>query len=889
MKIGTIQCYSKDCIVNLREKIKNLTELLEFETIQTKRIASTFSELCRRLHRENNNLNIEVYIQTKRLDRVLTIKVESKDVDVDLLFLYDFFKRLSIVKNRNSLTVTLQLVIEKVELLGNKDLMNQLIDEFETPTQEQLLRQLKINNDILSTQSLQLQDAIDTAEQATIAKSNFLANMSHEIRTPMNAIIGLTSLLEKTELSDKQTDYVVKTNRAAKNLLGVINDILDFSKIEAGKLTIERIEFNIDDILDSLVSVSGMKAFEKGIELVVSKVFQLPTLLYGDPLRIGQVLLNLVNNSIKFTTEGEVLLKVEELEKTDTQVKVLFSVNDTGIGMTEEQLGRMFKAFSQADTSITRKYGGTGLGLSISKNLVEKMGGHIWVKSEYGLGTTFGFELTFDIGTANEQKELVLPKSLEKIKALIVDDNNASREVISAYLSGFAITSVSCASGEEALEICDNTYDLIILDYKMPGMTGTETWIKLKDKLPTHTHVLLLTAYGKGDVLEEAKQVGIDTVLMKPITQSVLFNSILHNYGINIIASNQNKDLTYIEGFEQIRGAKILVAEDNEINQQVAKETLEQEGFFVSVVKNGKLAYDLIKEDSTFDLILMDLQMPIMGGFESTIAIRKAGIDVPIIALSADAMTEIVEKAHQIGMDDFVSKPIIIKELFTALVKWIKPGNRIVNKVTIEKIDDDLDIHNILTRFHVDEALLRVANVKSVYYNILEKYVNNYHSFMDRIENLLIDNSPDLKRELHTLKGVSGNIGAISTYNLTRTLEKAYKNNNDIKNMKVYNNLEQSLIEDIIQINCLLNQVLFDKNDDILSDEEALPLLDELILLLEEYETASDTVFKRLFGYLKDKGVKNLNLLETHINNYNFEEALKIVQDSKKMIEVGVK
>ncbi len=354
--------------------------------------------------------------------------------------------------------------------------------------------------------------------------------MSHEIRTPMNAIIGLGGLLERTKLDIKQHDYVEKINNSARNLLGIINDILDFSKIEAGKLDIEKVGFNIDEVLSNLSSVVSMKAFEKGVEFAILRDADLPEQLIGDPLRLNQILLNLSNNAIKFTDEGEIVLNIEMLNQTEHNVNVQFTVKDTGIGMTEEQVSRLFKAFSQADTSITRKYGGTGLGLTISKKLVDMMDGHIQVESVYGEGTSFIFDMPFGIGNAEKDKSSFIPESVKELKIAVIDDNETALIVYQNYLRIMPQKVDYFTSGEAFLEVWElGKYDLLFMDYLMPGLDGIETWIKVKSmaqevELPK---IIMVTAYGKEEVVKEATEAGIQSILMKPVTHSTLFDTLI--------------------------------------------------------------------------------------------------------------------------------------------------------------------------------------------------------------------------------------------------------------------------------------------------------------------------------------------------------------------------
>lgn len=742
----------------------------------------------------------------------------------------------------------------------------------------------------------ELKIAKEDAEAATKAKGDFLANMSHEIRTPMNAVIGLNSLLERTELKSKQKDYVIKIGRSAKNLLNIINDILDFSKIESGKLEIENVDFNLEDVLENLSVVLALKAYERGVELVVTKDKKVPIDLIGDSLRVGQVLLNLANNAIKFTDEGEVIIKVVNIEETDKDVLLKFSIKDSGIGMTKEQVSKLFQAFAQADVSTTRKYGGTGLGLSISKNLVNLMGGNIGVDSVFGEGSEFYFTLRFEKSKAKIRKREVIPNFLLDLKVLIVEDNEYAREVLSSYLEGFSTNPVLVASGEEAISDIknhDNHYDLILMDWKMPGMNGIDTWKQMKITLGERPlpKIILVTAYGKDELFEQVNKEGFSDLLTKPVSQSTIFDSIIRVFSDEVTnLETSEKGWNYPDGFEEIRGAKILLVEDNEVNQQVASETLEIEGFWIDIAGNGQIAVDKVAQNIKYDIILMDLQMPILDGYEASRKIRGElnVTDIPIIALSADAMSGTRDEVLEAGMVDYVSKPIDKMELFTVMVKWIKPGDRKRNVVDLDTefvISKEI-MEEKLKNIDVQDGTYRIAGNLNAYLGILKKFSKNNKEFANTLNQYIKeDRKEESKRLVHTIKGVSGNIGAKTLNYMVKNLEKTLKSENRDNDMLKVEIDSVSNELDIIfsQIKNLIDYIDANSNSDAkdasIDKQELLSKLEELKGAIEEYDTTARQRHEELKKYMPAYEVGDeYEQLGDCIVNYNFDTALELCE-----------
>ncbi len=535
-------------------------------------------------------------------------------------------------------------------------------------------------NDITERKELEHELALakEQAETASRTKGEFLANMSHEIRTPLNAIIGLSYLATRGDAPPRVRDYLDKIKSSAQALLGIVNDILDVSKIEAGKLTLERTAFSLDEVLSHLSDVIGHKASEKGLELLFSVPRELPQELYGDPLRLGQVLLNLATNAVKFTEHGQIVVGVEETRRDDQRAWLEFSVTDSGIGMTQEQLNRLFQAFSQADSSTTRKYGGTGLGLSICRSLVEKMGGHIEVTSQPGQGSEFSFCIPLEFGSA---VRITTPgmASLAGMRALAADDSDTSRAIIMACLHSFQIDAEGANSGRAALEALRRAaaerrpFQVVLLDWRMPDLGGEELVREIRAlKLSPAPALIVVSAHTREELAARAEALNLDGVVNKPFNTSFLLETILHAVGAGV-AAQETPAADEAPALQpgRLTGANILVVEDNLMNQQVVRELLERAGATVTLANNGREALAQA-EEKTFDLVLMDLQMPEIGGIEAAETLRASGNSTPIVAMTASAMPGDEQRCLDAGMNDYLSKPINLERLSAVLERFVK-------------------------------------------------------------------------------------------------------------------------------------------------------------------------------------------------------------------------
>ncbi len=637
-----------------------------------------------------------------------------------------------------------------------------------------------------------LKIAKEEAEYANHIKSAFLARMSHEIRTPLNAISGMAYMIKKTEVSITQKNYLEKITRAARDMLGIINDILDFSKIEAGKIDIERISFNLDEVLQQLVSIAAFKVEEQNIDFSLERDPALPVFFFGDPNRIQQVLLNLVNNAVKFSKDGTVSLSIRLVAKVKDAYRIEFSVKDTGIGMTSEQLVEVFKPFSQGDSSISRRFGGTGLGLSIVKSLVELMGGQIEAYSAVNEGSTFNVLLTLeaDRNIAYEEKKKAASLYFRNIRVLVIEKNAFYRNSLKNYLKSFGLVAEFVATEERALELLKaaageqgTPYNLLIVDLETPQEGGIQFCSSVKELpwLKETPKFIVMIPMAKEMLLENVEAAGLEFGIIKPIIPSILYNEIVDIFKLNVLAEHdRSAPMNQEEGIRVEYPYHILIVEDNKTNQFIAQSILSEAGFKVTLADNGLEGYEAYgKNEDDLALILMDLHMPVMNGYDATSLIRKRNRAIPIIAMTADAIVGVQEKCQSIGIDHYISKPFEPEKFIETVVQVVKASQAKVRRKEAPEVETQQREATGGENMVLDQAdgIRHIGGKAELYRMVLQEYYNeNQETELHLQQALAQEDYAAAEQIAHKIKSSSGSIGAKELHEVAAALQKALGN-----------------------------------------------------------------------------------------------------------------
>jgi len=733
----------------------------------------------------------------------------------------------------------------------------------------------------------EMRRAKELAEEASQVKADFLANMSHEIRTPLNAVIGMAHLMQKTDLTPRQKDYLQKIQSSSQHLLGVINDILDFSKIEAGKLNIEHIEFELDRVLDNVATLITEKAATKGLEVIFEIDPDLPFHFVGDPLRLGQILINYANNAVKFTEQGEIDIIVKAQEYRETEVVLYVAVRDTGIGLTPEQLGQLFQGFQQADTSTTRKFGGTGLGLVICKRISALMGGDVGVESEYGKGSTFW--ATACVGRSTKPpRRLVLSRDLQGKRVLVVDDIESARRVLKDLLEPMKLEVDLACDGKEAVakvsqaDAEQRPYDLVFLDWQMPGWDGLEVARRIQEMPLSHKpHHIIVTAYGREEVFKQAHALEIRDVLIKPVSASMVFDSLVRLLGERVDDSD-TRDYAPADGWvdrlRPIQGARILLVEDNEINQEVATELLKDAGFVVDIAENGRIGVEKVNTGH-YTLVLMDMQMPEMDGVAATVEIRQDAqfADLPIVAMTASVMQEDRQRCLDAGMNGHLAKPIEPEELWRVLLKWIPPQSFPTGPaptVAPPAPADTPPMPQNIPGLEVQEGLRRVLGKQSLYLSMLRKFVAGQANTPNQLVQTLAEGKrAEAERLAHSLRGVAGNISAVEIHRLAADVETAIREHySEEQTETLIQQLRLSLADLIGHLEAQLPAEQHPEGGAV--DRQQLDVVcRRLAELLADDDAEAADVLQDNIGLLSQAFPQDYGKIEAAINQFDFESA----------------